>query len=292
MVLPPGLMKKVSRIREDNVHGAIDIARECCRIFHYNAEAKPERIQEMALALLEAQGSMATVVNLVNQVLFTVDEGGNVPDMIDHYLEHLTTSIDKIAENSIPLFKGSDIIVTHSSGLTVKRTIIRAHEKGLEPRVICSESRPNNEGTRLAEELFSMGIDTTLVVDSAIFQEIEGADMVLLGADSISIQGLVNKIGTKGIAQVSRALKKDLYVLAGTDKILPLGVRPYYKDHRNATEIYKGKSNLKVLNYYFDLTSMGLMDGLVTEDGTMDIYSLMDFFDSNEAHPLLKESDN
>ena len=291
MVLPPGLKKKVSRIREDNVHGAVDVARECCRILHYNAEAKPERIKEISIALLEAQGSMATVVNLVNQVLFTIDEGEDVSETVDHYLEHLTTSVDKIANNSMQLFKGSDVIVTHSSGLTVKRAIIKAYEKGLEPRVICSESRPNNEGTRLAEELFSMGIDTTLVVDSAIFQEIEGADMTLLGADSVSIQGLVNKIGTKGIAQVSRALKKDLYVLAGTDKILPLGVRPYYKDHRNTNEIYNGKSDLKVLNYYFDLTSMGLMDGLVTEDGIMDIYSLMDFFDSNEAHPLLKDND-
>ena len=117
----------------------------------------------------------------------------------------------------------------------------------------------------------------------------ERADVVLLGADSISIQGLVNKIGTKGVAQVAKNLKKDLFVLAGTDKVLPLGVRPYHKEYRDPCEIYSCNANLDVLNYYFDLTSMGLMDGLITEDGIFDIYQLMDLIDRNEAHPLLKE---
>jgi translation initiation factor eIF-2B subunit delta len=288
MVLPPGLKKKVSRIREDNIHGAVDVARECCRLFRYNANASPERIKEIALALLEAQGSMATVVNLVNQVLFALDEQEDIRETVDHYLEHLTTSVDKIAEHSLKLIEKNDVIVTHSSGLTVRKTLLKAHEEGLEPKVICTESRPIFEGRKLAEELYKEGMDVTLVVDMAIFQEIERANLVLLGADSISIQGLVNKIGTKGVAQVARNLKKELFVLAGTDKILPLGVRPYSKDFRDSDEIFTCKSGMEVLNYYFDLTSMGLMDGLVTEDGVMDIYQLMDLIDRNEAHPLLK----
>lgn len=289
MVLPPGLEKKVSRIRENNVSGAVDIARQCCRLFRYNKSQKPERIEEIAVALLEAQGSMATVVNLVNQVLHTLSEGGDIAETVDDYLEHLVTSVDKIAENSLELYEKGDTVVVHSSGITVKKSLLKAFEAGLEPKVICTESRPINEGRALAEELSKAGLDVTLVVDSAIFQEMESADLVLLGADSISIQGLVNKIGTKGVAQVARNLRKNIFVLAGTDKVLPLGVRPYEKDLRDPCEIYDGKAKLNVHNYYFDLTSMGLMDGLMTEDGIYDIYQLMDLIDRNVAHPLLKD---
>ncbi len=289
MVLPAGLKRSVSRIREDNIHGSIDVALECCRLFLYNEDADPKVLKEVALSLLEAQGSMAAVVNLVNQILHCLDDSGEVRDTVEHYIDHIVTSIDRIAENSFPLIEGKETIITHSSGSTVRRALLYAREKGLEPTIICTESRPIYEGKQLAEDMSDAGLDVTLVVDAAIFQEIESADLVLLGADSISIQGLVNKIGTKGVAQVARNLRKDIYVLAGTDKVMPLGVRPYEKDLRDPGEIYKGDHGLKVKNYYFDLTSMGLMDGLVTEDGIYDIYQLMELIDRNVAHPALKK---
>lgn len=289
LVLPAGLRRSLSRIRDDNVHGSIDIALECCRLFIYNESADPKVLKEMAMELLKAQGSMAAVVNLVNQILFCLDGDGDIRGTIEHYLDHIVTSIDRIAENSFPLIEGKETIITHSSGSTIRRVLLNAHEKGLTPRIICTESRPINEGRKLAEDLSDTGLKVTLVVDAAIFQEIEAADLVLLGADSISIQGLVNKIGTKGVAQVARNLQKDIYVLAGTDKVMPLGVWPYEKDLRKPEEIYKGSHDLDVRNYYFDLTSMGLMNGLVTEDGIYDIYQLMELIDMNVAHPHLKE---
>lgn len=292
MGLPKELKRKVSRIEEDNVHGSVDIAVECCRVLAYNLDIGEEKLKETALSLLKAQGSMAAVVNLVNQVLFALDEGRDLRELIDHYIEHLTTSVERIAENSLEYMGKEKTIVTHSSGLTVKKALLLAHERGLEPRVICTESRPNMEGRRLAEELHGAGMDVTLVVDAAIFQELEDADMVLFGADSISLEGLVNKIGTKGIAQVARNLRKEIYVLAGTDKVLPLGIKPYSKELRNISEIYPGKLDLKVKNYYFDITSLGLMDGFITEDGLMNIYQIMELIDSNPPHKLVKRARN
>jgi translation initiation factor 2B subunit (eIF-2B alpha/beta/delta family) len=289
MVLPAGLKRSVSRIREDNIHGSIDIALECCRLFLYNESADSDTLKEVAMSLLEAQGSMAVVVNLVNQLLYCIDEEGDIRDTTEHYIDHIVTSLDRIAENTLPLMENKETIITHSSGATVRRALLHAIDKGMKPRVVCTESRPIYEGRKLAEDLSDAGLDVTLVVDAAIFQEIEEADLVLLGADSISIQGLVNKIGTKGVSQVARNLRKDIYVLAGTDKVMPLGVRPYEKDLRSPGEIYKGDHDLDVRNYYFDLTSMGLMDGLVTEDGVYDIYQLMELIDRNVAHPKLKE---
>ncbi|HHD15129.1 MAG TPA: hypothetical protein ENK47_00300 [Euryarchaeota archaeon] len=290
MGLPKDLRRKVSKIEEDNVHGSVDIAVECCRLLSYNLEMNRERLRETALSLLEAQGSMAPVVNLVNQFLFALDEGGDLEELLRNYIEHLTTSVDRIAENSLQFLEGGKTVVTHSSGLTVKKALVLAHEKGLGPRVICTESRPNMEGRRLAEELREAGMDVTLVVDAAVFQELEDADIVFLGADSISLEGIVNKIGTKGIAQVARNLRKDVFVLAGTDKILPLGIKPYRKELKNIKEIYPGKLKLNVRNYYFDMTSIGLMKGFITEDGIMDIYQIMELIDRNIPHKELKKA--
>ncbi|UCH72037.1 MAG: hypothetical protein JSW62_00350, partial [Thermoplasmatales archaeon] len=65
--------------------------------------------------------------------------------------------------------------------------------------VVCTESRPINEGVKLARILGKNDIKVKLVVDSAVFNFIPDANIILVGSDAITINGLINKIGTKGI---------------------------------------------------------------------------------------------
>ena len=70
--------------------------------------------------------------------------------------------------------------------------------------VICTESRPINEGVNLAAKLGGEGIRVKLVIDAAVCSILPQAQIVLIGADSLSAKGLVNKIGTLCLALAAR----------------------------------------------------------------------------------------
>ena len=73
------------------------------------------------------------------------------------------------------------------------------------------------------------GIPVTLIPDTAAAAALEGADMVLVGAEGVAESGgIVNKVGTYQIALCARALGVPVYVAAESYKfarIFPLNQR-------------------------------------------------------------------
>ncbi|GAG54283.1 unnamed protein product, partial [marine sediment metagenome] len=95
--------------------------------------------------------------------------------------------------------------------------------------IICTESRPANEGFCLAEKLGKEEIKVKLIVDSASFSLLPEIQLILVGADALSTQGLVNKIGTLGLALAAKKFKVDIHVLCITQfasklKVKSLGI--------------------------------------------------------------------
>ena len=56
------------------------------------------------------------------------------------------------------------------------------------------------EGQRLTQQLARAGIPVELGVDAAIATFTEQADLALVGADSVTMGGIVNKLGTTSLA--------------------------------------------------------------------------------------------
>jgi translation initiation factor 2B subunit (eIF-2B alpha/beta/delta family) len=120
----------------------------------------------------------------------------------------------------------------------------------------------------MAGRVGALGIPVTLIVDAAVYRFLPRAQMVFVGADSISPRGLVNKTGTSLVALGASKLGVPVYALCGREKFLPESYEPPPEQPRNPREILEcDVPNVTVENYYFDTTPLEYLTGIVTEDG-------------------------
>jgi translation initiation factor 2B subunit (eIF-2B alpha/beta/delta family) len=154
--------------------------------------------------------------------------------------------------------------------------------------VICSESRPMNEGLNLARKLDQQGIKTTLIVDSAIYSFLSESDLIFVGADAISKYGLVNKIGTYGLAIAGKKIGIKFYTLCNTKKIVPSNYQLKSEKQKDPTEISKKVfTNVNIINYYFDLTPLDYLTGIITEEGIISPNQIKKYIERLKIHKTL-----
>ena len=157
-----------------------------------------------------------------------------------------------------------------------------AHEKGMNIRVYCDETRPLLQGARLtAFELQSAGIDTTLLCDnmSASLMKTGKINAVFVGCDRVAANGdAANKIGTSVVATVAKHYGIPFYVCAPTSTIdinTPTGndINIEQRKSEEVTEMwYKERmapEGVKVYNPAFDVTDHELITGIITEYGIL-----------------------
>jgi len=162
-------------------------------------------------------------------------------------------------------------------------------DDGKDFEVILSEARPVREGILMARILKDLGLSVTVVADSALFQEMENINMVMVGADSLSSQYLINKIGTRGLAAQARLLGKDMIAIAGSEKIIPSGIDNYRKDFRPPNEIVTDREGFNVVNYYFDQTPLHLITKIVTEKGLVGPFEIIQAAKEKMVHSSVME---
>ncbi|MDQ3831791.1 MAG: hypothetical protein M3361_21345, partial [Candidatus Tectomicrobia bacterium] len=133
----------------------------------------------------------------------------------------------------------------------------------------CTESRPMLEGQRLARQLTSAGIAVEFGIDAAIAAFTERADMALVGADSITARGIVNKLGTTSLALACRHAGIPCYVVADRHKWFPAAAAtPVFGQSQPAAEVWSAPPpGVTIWNAYFECTPMTLFSGIVGEDG-------------------------
>jgi translation initiation factor eIF-2B subunit delta len=265
------LEELLQQIREDNRSGAAQLAQKGAQLLL--ACLKSERAEEiwaLGKALVDAQPSMAPMVNLVNHLFEAIESLQDQQSIkekgiaaVQGFLDNLIAGPEKIKGHALLLLKGKKKVMTLSYSSTCLKVL--EHTKDIE--VICPESRPLLEGLRTAQELGERGIRTRIVVDSAAPSLMGECDLVIVGADAILPEGVVNKIGTYALALAARERKVPFYVLAGTEKYLPLSLRIDERDPKEVTQ--EAIPHSKVENRYFDCTPLELITGVVTQDGVI-----------------------
>lgn len=271
--LSSGMAKALWEIREDTSSGAAEIAEQAAKLLlDALQQGKAEEIRALGRALIDAQPAMAPMVNLVNH-LFQAIESIHDPQAIKEkgraavqvFLDSLRTASEKIRKHALPLLKGKRRLMTLSYSSTVLGVLEGA--RGIE--VLCPESRPLAEGLRTAKALGERGIRVRLVTDFAALSLVGESDLVMVGADAITLKGVVNKIGTYGLALAAREKRIPFYVLAGKEKFLPPpfsdAIRIEKKDPKEIT----GETipHVAIENRYFDFTPLALITGVVTQEG-------------------------
>jgi len=137
----------------------------------------------------------------------------------------------------------------------------------------------------LAKKLTAAGLDVTLFTDAALMSRVEEADAVWVGGDSLSRNGLVNKVGSRALALLCRYLNKPFLSLMASDKLLPTELIPYfYAIPQNPREIGADDADsLKIFNEYYEEIPATLVSGIFTESG---IDSPEDIVSQIENEPL------
>jgi methylthioribose-1-phosphate isomerase len=197
-----------------------------------------------------------------------------------------------IGKNGARLIKDGDVILTHcNAGAlatveygTALGVIRAAWKQGKHIKVFADETRPLLQGARLTVyELKKEGIPVTLITDNmaGYVMRLKKINKVIVGADRIVKDAVINKIGTYSVAVLAKEHKIPFYVAAPTSTFdLTRTSKTVTIEERNSEEVtYIGSKRITVegadvFNPAFDITPFKYVTAIITEKGIIQPKSL------------------
>uniref|UniRef100_A0A832MIP9 Translation initiation factor eIF-2B n=1 Tax=Eiseniibacteriota bacterium TaxID=2212470 RepID=A0A832MIP9_UNCEI len=185
--------------------------------------------------------------------------------------DDLASGLEGVARTACALLerRGAWIATLSASG-AVRGAILEAKRRGLEPRALIAEGRPNLEGRALAASLAARGVPVWLVTDAALPLLLSQAAAVWIGADAVTDAGVVNKIGSYAAALAAREHSVPVFALAGRRKFLPAATPALRIVEMPPAEVWEAPApGVQPRNVYFELVPMALLRGVVVEDAVL-----------------------
>jgi len=190
---------------------------------------------------------------------------------INNLLKQLDDATKQIAKKGSKLIKKDYKIMTHCHSGEALAVIKQAWKEGKRISIIATETDPLEQGVKTAKELAKLKIPVTLITDDAVGFFMKDVDAVIVGADSIRKNGVVNKIGTSLLALAAKENKKPFYVAANTLKFDKR--KKFVIEERPTREVYEELlkpsrlKGVKIRNIAFDVTDWKFVSAVITEKG-------------------------
>jgi methylthioribose-1-phosphate isomerase len=266
----------------------------------YNSKAnkKEDFMRELEDAAVIIKNTRPTAVNLfwaADRILKTAREiKGSVKDIKNAVVAEAQKMADedvavnrRIGKHGTKLIDDGDTILTHCNAGSLATVdygtalaIVRAAwEEGKSIKVIADETRPLLQGARLtAFELIKDGIPVTLITDNmaGYFMSKGLISKVVVGADRIVCDAVINKIGTYSVAVLAHEHGVPFYVAAPTSTFdLSKKAQDVAIEERNPAEVTNigsvrvAPEGVKVMNPAFDVTPIKYVTAIVCEEGVL-----------------------
>ncbi|PMB75663.1 MAG: S-methyl-5-thioribose-1-phosphate isomerase [Candidatus Bathyarchaeota archaeon] len=266
----------------------------------YNSKAKTTEklVKEMEKAAETLKGTRPTAFNLfwaIDRILEKAKTfNGNAENLAAFVIREAQKIADEdveanrsIGKHGASLIAHGDIILTHCNagalatvGYGTALGVIRAAwENGKRIRVIATETRPKLQGARLTTyELKRDGIPVTLITDSMVgyVMHKQLVNKVVVGADRIVKDAVINKIGTFTIAVLAKEHNIPFYVAAPKSTFdLTRTSADVVIEERSPEEVtYVGSERIAVegidvLNPAFDITPLEYVTAIICESGIL-----------------------
>jgi translation initiation factor 2B subunit (eIF-2B alpha/beta/delta family) len=303
---PPSIQDLVSKIGREKKLGASVIAKWCADCYLEFAKKMPAKTFEeffdalfiLSKELIFSQPDMAPIFTIANQVLTAVQGAKTLPKAKEAVVAQARKAItfgqqarEEMARLGVSLIEEGDTILTHSHSSSVKYLLERAHKSGKSFDVIVTESRPGLEGKVLAEELGRLGIATTLIVEAAALGVLSRCQKVFVGADRLSEEHFINKVGTRAIALGAKELERDFFVVCDTSKFVPARFGSFTrKQHPSEEVMTEHFPNVIVENPYFETIPLSLVTVVVCEEGLLPPKGIGDYLQQKIHFPELLSS--
>ncbi len=302
--MDPFIAQSVAAIAADTVSGAVEIAKKCADVLARAARSRPmatradvqREVLTVGRALMRSHPTMAPLVNLVNGLLWRLEEASSseeaqrlVDETTNDFRRRLHVHEAAIAETTLRLIGEETTILTLGRSTTVRAALRHAQRAGRRMRVICTESRPVGEGRMLAGELAASGINTTLITDASAAAQVAQCHLVLVGADLISSDGLINRVGTYPLALAAQATGVPIYTLCSSEKLLPPGYQLPPSPPVPPNHIWpEAPPGITVQVAFSDRTPLDLLSGIISERGIAPPVGIEAWLAAIHLHPLLK----
>ena len=257
---------------------------------------KDQLIADMEKAKKTLYETRPTAVNLawgLDKIIVVAKQGNDVSEIKESVINTAKQMAEedvqinmKMGKHGTILFENNDTVLTHcNAGAlatvaygTALGVIRAAKENGKNIKVIVTETRPVQQGSRLtAFELKHDGIDVSLIPDTAVGYTMANGlvNKVIVGADRILRTGHVfNKIGTYQIALIAKQHRIPFYVAAPLSSFdLKSNPKDVMIEQRKAEEVTQvgdrktAPEGIDVINPAFDMTPPELITGIITEGG-------------------------
>ena len=266
-------------------------------------EAFRTSLRTAARTLHETRPTAVSLPNALRYVLQRM-EGNDVEtlrrsvvDATEKFVDQLDRAQADLGRVGANRLADGDTVMTHCHSTDALACIEAAVEQGKSISAVVKETRPRNQGHITAEQLRDAGVPVTLIVDSAARRYLDEVDHVVVGADSIAADGgVINKVGTSGLAVNARERGVPIMTAAQTIKLHPetLTGHTVEIEMRSEAEVIdedaRGEiGDITVENPAFDVTPPRYMDAIVTEHGQFppeSIVTLMrELFGEGAAEP-------
>lgn len=266
--------------------------------YYSEAETREAFIEEVERAADILRGTRPTAVNLfwaIERILKKVKGStGDVEALRRLVIDEAQRIADedvevnrRIGEHGSKLIEDGDTILTHCNAGrlatvdygTALAVIRAAKEEGKRVKVIATETRPKLQGSRLTTyELMRDGVPVTLITDNMVgYLMFKGAvDKVIVGADRVVRDAVINKIGTYTIAVLAKEHNVPFYVAAPLSTFdLNAFARDVVIEERDPSEVTHIGSvrvaplGVNVFNPAFDITPMKYVNAVICEAGVL-----------------------
>jgi translation initiation factor 2B subunit (eIF-2B alpha/beta/delta family) len=247
----------------------IDIAREGGQ----HPDQCEQLLRRAIRRLAQGQPSMAPVLNFLNLACLARDKAesdwetfrGAMEELVRRREQQFADMEARVKE----LPRVNDTLMIYSNSSTVFQIVSACRELGWPRRVITSEARPVNEGLLMAHKLKAAGIPVTVYTDAALMSRIAEAGSVWVGGDAVSHQGLVNKVGSRALAMLSKVVGIPFISLMSTNKLLSPDMLLFFRMlPQNPREIAADDADvLDVVNEYYEIIPLDLVTFIYTELG-------------------------
>jgi translation initiation factor eIF-2B subunit delta len=274
MAIDEALAAAIERTRADTTSGASEFVPAAIDILRSAARLDRARLAEVARAVGEAQPSMAAVWHVALAALRDVREPGALDEFERRWRRAGAAMVRTAVDNLAPGAGTSLHVVTCSFSGSVL-ACLRAISRRAALRVSCAEGRPALEGRRLAAALAAEGIAAEAFTDAGIGEALwrarGRADVVLVGADAVSPEWVVNKCGSGMLAASAARVGVPVYVAATRDKFVDARVAGLLRivEH-DPSEVWDGPPpGVAVRNVYFERMPIDLVSAVITDAGTL-----------------------
>jgi len=285
---------KTLRVRGAPLLGAAAGFGVALAAYHSKAKSKEKLLIELEDAGAIIKRQRPTAVNLFWGVDRVLSKARSVSGNVEAVKQAVLLEAQKIADedaeqnfaigkNGSVLIKDGDTILTHCNAGelatveygTALGVIRAAWGEGKKIKVIADETRPLLQGARLTcYELKRDGIPVTLITDNmAGYVMSKGlVDEVIVGADRIVQDAVINKIGTFSVAVLAHEHGIPFFVAAPKSTFdLKHKASDVIIEERNPEEVtcvgssQIAASSLNVMNPAFDITPLKYVTAIICE---------------------------